>query len=65
MVHGCNGNGYFTKELYENKLYIFLVFLPDGCVSVALRITGYAAAPLPYPPAKILRNLHSLFSYSS
>ena len=45
-----------VKGLSGNKLYIFLVFLPDGCVSVTLRTTEYATAPLPCPPAKILRN---------
>ena len=46
-----------SKALSENKLYVFLVFLPDGCVSVALSTVEYAAAPLPCPPAKIRRNL--------
>jgi hypothetical protein len=40
-----------------NICSFLLVFLPDGCVSVALRIVEYATAPLPCPPAKILRNL--------
>ena len=50
------------KAKSENKLYVFLVFLPDSCVSVALRMVGYAAAPLPCLPVKILRDLVKFFS---
>jgi len=34
------GRQHSTKALLENKLSIFLVFLPDGFVCVALRIIG-------------------------
>jgi len=56
----CKFTDISIEELLNNNLRIFLVFLRDGCVSVTLRSTEYAAVPLPCPPVKILRNISQI-----